>query len=367
MPSSKLQIVVVLFDSRLWWLNLPLGESGSGFVHGGPVLMLSVCISDGYFNCVELQHENMERHGRPVGVVIVFEVRGSFISDTKKEEIRKPETEELKWGLRRVHLGAEIGDEVGAFEGCNGLSVVQLTIVCQKPLSMHNEVEIRFHSSKELAEINEFRRVKLAYDLMVIVESKEVVDYLANEVLLDQLRMYNQSEDIHKRIEEACSNSESSSQASREGYRKLEVPAFEIETTIASQKQQGEIVPTNDTTSVVNRNTLGRPVPSRPWEQQQTYGGLHLGAFKPSCIISITLNDGKTRKQLQDKKTQQPSALPEKDSIQPQVPLRLRLPLISKLFSTAYFDSDLRFLHSVSGSWLLAEPVGFQPSKQPLK
>jgi len=41
-----------------------------------------------------------------------------------------------------------------------------------------------------------------------------------------------------------------------------------------------------------------------------------------------------------------------KDSIQPQVPLRLRLPLISKLFSTAYFDSDLRFLHSVSGSWL---------------
>ncbi|GJV37450.1 hypothetical protein Tco_1409927 [Tanacetum coccineum] len=27
------------------------------------------------------------------GVVIVFEVRGSSISDTKKEEIRKPETE----------------------------------------------------------------------------------------------------------------------------------------------------------------------------------------------------------------------------------------------------------------------------------
>ncbi|MFS7944918.1 putative peroxin 13 [Helianthus anomalus] len=34
----------------------------------------------------------------------------------------------------------------------------------------------------------------------------------------------------------------------------------------------GEIVPTNDTTSAINRNTLGRPVPSRPWEQQQTYG-----------------------------------------------------------------------------------------------
>ncbi|GKB41602.1 cytochrome c oxidase subunit 3, partial [Tanacetum coccineum] len=48
--------------------------------------------------------------------------------------------------------------------------------------------------------------------------------------------------------------------------------------------------------------------------------------------------------------TQQPSALLEKDSIQPQVPLQLCLSLISKLFSSAYFDSDLRFLHSVSGS-----------------
>ncbi|GJV89374.1 peroxisomal membrane protein 13 [Tanacetum coccineum] len=35
----------------------------------------------------------------------------------------------------------------------------------------------------------------------------------------------------------------------------------------------GEIVPTNNTTSTVNTNTLGRPVPSRLWEQQQTYGG----------------------------------------------------------------------------------------------
>ncbi|GKB56278.1 hypothetical protein Tco_0912464, partial [Tanacetum coccineum] len=109
-------VVVVESSFRLWWLNLPLGESGSGFVHGGPVLMLSVCISDGYFNCVELQHENMERHG----VVIVFEVRGSSISDAKKEEIHKPKIEELKWGLRWVHLGAEMGDEAGAFGDCNG-------------------------------------------------------------------------------------------------------------------------------------------------------------------------------------------------------------------------------------------------------
>ncbi|KAD3067780.1 hypothetical protein R6Q59_018218 [Mikania micrantha] len=40
----------------------------------------------------------------------------------------------------------------------------------------------------------------------------------------------------------------------------------------------GEIVPTNDTTSAINRNTLGRPVPSRPWEQQQTYGGAGYGS-----------------------------------------------------------------------------------------
>lgn len=33
----------------------------------------------------------------------------------------------------------------------------------------------------------------------------------------------------------------------------------------------GEIVQSNNTTSAVN--TLGRPVPPRPWEQQQTYGG----------------------------------------------------------------------------------------------
>lgn len=41
----------------------------------------------------------------------------------------------------------------------------------------------------------------------------------------------------------------------------------------------GEIVPPNDTTSAVNRNTLGRPVPSRPWEQQQTYGGNYYFIF----------------------------------------------------------------------------------------
>ncbi|KAJ0437561.1 putative peroxin 13 [Helianthus annuus] len=40
----------------------------------------------------------------------------------------------------------------------------------------------------------------------------------------------------------------------------------------------GEIVTTNDTTSAINRNTLGRPVPSRPWEQNQTYGGTGYGS-----------------------------------------------------------------------------------------
>ncbi|GJZ72968.1 RNA-directed DNA polymerase, eukaryota [Tanacetum coccineum] len=64
-------------------------------------------------DCWEIQvKRNIDPTYWVAGVVIVFEVRGSSISDTKKKEIRKPETEELKWGLRRVHLGAEMGDEV---------------------------------------------------------------------------------------------------------------------------------------------------------------------------------------------------------------------------------------------------------------
>ncbi|XP_052186222.1 peroxisomal membrane protein 13-like [Diospyros lotus] len=38
----------------------------------------------------------------------------------------------------------------------------------------------------------------------------------------------------------------------------------------------GEIVPATDKNTIVNRNTLVRPVPSRPWEQQ-TYGGSYGG------------------------------------------------------------------------------------------
>lgn len=46
--------------------------------------------------------------------------------------------------------------------------------------------------------------------------------------------------------------------------------------------QPGEVVSTANTT--VNRNTLGRPVPTRPWEQQQTYGSTYGG-------IKTFLND----------------------------------------------------------------------------
>ena len=38
----------------------------------------------------------------------------------------------------------------------------------------------------------------------------------------------------------------------------------------------GEIVSASDRTAAVNRNSLGRPVPTRPWEQNygnSTYGG----------------------------------------------------------------------------------------------
>lgn len=41
----------------------------------------------------------------------------------------------------------------------------------------------------------------------------------------------------------------------------------------------GEIVSTADRTAAVNRNAVGRPLPSRPWEQQNygsSYGGKDL-------------------------------------------------------------------------------------------
>ncbi|KAL2239626.1 peroxisomal membrane protein 13 [Sesamum indicum] len=44
--------------------------------------------------------------------------------------------------------------------------------------------------------------------------------------------------------------------------------------------QPGEVVSTTDRSAAVNRNTLGRPVPTRPWEQQtygSTYGGYGSG------------------------------------------------------------------------------------------
>ncbi|OMO62714.1 hypothetical protein CCACVL1_22684 [Corchorus capsularis] len=39
----------------------------------------------------------------------------------------------------------------------------------------------------------------------------------------------------------------------------------------------GEIVSTADRTTALNRNAVGRPLPSRPWEQQQTYGSTYGG------------------------------------------------------------------------------------------
>lgn len=41
--------------------------------------------------------------------------------------------------------------------------------------------------------------------------------------------------------------------------------------------QPGEVVSTANT--AINRNTLGRPVPNRPWEQQQTYGSTYGGGY----------------------------------------------------------------------------------------
>lgn len=63
----------------------------------------------------------------------------------------------------------------------------------------------------------------------------------------------------------------------------------------------GEIVTTADRTTAVNRNALSRPVPTRPWEQQQTYGSSYGGicnlyiffSLRPanSQFISITRMD----------------------------------------------------------------------------
>lgn len=41
----------------------------------------------------------------------------------------------------------------------------------------------------------------------------------------------------------------------------------------------GEIVPVTDKSTAVNRNVLGKPLPTRPWEQQSTYGNNYGGAF----------------------------------------------------------------------------------------
>ena len=45
----------------------------------------------------------------------------------------------------------------------------------------------------------------------------------------------------------------------------------------------GEIVSTADRNTTINRNTLGRPVPTRPWEQQpygSTYGGTYFRSLQ---------------------------------------------------------------------------------------
>ncbi|KAL9453953.1 hypothetical protein AB3S75_009540 [Citrus x aurantiifolia] len=41
----------------------------------------------------------------------------------------------------------------------------------------------------------------------------------------------------------------------------------------------GEIVSTADRNTAVNRNNLTRPVPTRPWEQQQNYGSTYGGGY----------------------------------------------------------------------------------------
>lgn len=50
----------------------------------------------------------------------------------------------------------------------------------------------------------------------------------------------------------------------------------------------GEIVSTSDRTATVNRNAVGRPLPSRPWEQNYgstAYGTTNNNGGKYSCLL----------------------------------------------------------------------------------
>lgn len=49
----------------------------------------------------------------------------------------------------------------------------------------------------------------------------------------------------------------------------------------------GEIVSTADRNTAVNRNNLTRPVPTRPWEQQQNYGSTYGGGKLRSLICLV--------------------------------------------------------------------------------
>lgn len=51
----------------------------------------------------------------------------------------------------------------------------------------------------------------------------------------------------------------------------------------------GEIVSAADRTTAVNRNSLGRPVPTRPWEQQN-YGGTSYGGYNSGLNYNSSLN-----------------------------------------------------------------------------
>lgn len=57
----------------------------------------------------------------------------------------------------------------------------------------------------------------------------------------------------------------------------------------------GEIVSTSDRSATVNRNALGRPVPSRPWEQNNgngSYGGAGLSFVAMSKFPSLLVCSG---------------------------------------------------------------------------
>lgn len=55
--------------------------------------------------------------------------------------------------------------------------------------------------------------------------------------------------------------------------------------------QPGELVSTATGNAAINRNTLGRPVPTRPWEQQtygsSTYGGITLFLWGGNDLIIL--------------------------------------------------------------------------------